>query len=183
MLEADAPAGVLRAEHVSIRRMIAVLRAVAVRVQEDEEFPAADVAVVLGFFRGFVELVHHQKEAAVLYPFAAMVAGEGAAEDVGALIADHDDSKLLLHSLTAFWEPGGLLAAERIAFAELARTYAQRLEGHMAIEEQRLFPLAETIPGDDQIRFVAEFERIAEQHRDHATWEAEIDRLESVYLL
>ncbi len=177
----ERPVDVLLEEHRLTRRSIGVLHRLADRVEAGDPFPAADVAVVLNFFREFVELVHHQKESAVFYPFAAMTGGDDAAESVGELIADHDESKTLLHSLTVFWEPTDLLADERKAFAEVARAYGGRLLRHMETEEEFLFPSAASIPGDDRIKFLEEFEEIASGHRTAGDWEPEIARLERMY--
>lgn len=182
LLDMEVPVDVLRNEHGCTRRMIGVLLAVADRVEAGQRFPADDVAVVLSFFREFVECVHHAKESVVFYPFAAMAGGDAAAESVGELVADHFESKMLLHSLTVFWEPDGLRGEERKAFSELARAYGSRLRRHMDFEERVLFPVATDIPGDDRIRFLEEFETIAASQKPLEFWIGEIDRLESTYL-
>lgn len=178
----DAPVDVLAAEHALTRRMIRVLTELSARVEAGEPFPAGDVATVLNYFREFVELAHHRKESIVFYPFAAMVGGEDAAESVGELIADHESSKLLLQSLCVFWEPDGLLDEERRAFAEVARTYGARLSRHMDIEEQLLFPVASSVPGDEQIRLIEELESIGGTQKPAEHWLTQVDRLERTYL-
>jgi hemerythrin-like domain-containing protein len=158
--------------------MVRVLGALAARVATGDSIPAADVGSILGFFRDFVEGVHHRKEAEVLYPAALLLGGDTGAEAIGRLVADHDESKMLLHSLWLFWEPNGLRAAERAAFAELARVYASRLGRHMDEEEERLFPIARRIPPDDQLRLVDEFAALGAGARSTEHWEREVGRLE-----
>lgn len=175
------PVTLLKHEHATTRRMLGVLLGVAQRIQDGADFPSADVALVLTFFREFVEQVHHQRENLVLYPFAAMVGGEDSAEAVGQLMADHDETKVLLHSLTVFWEPNGLLEEECKAFAELARRYARRLDAHMEIEERVLFPVSTEIPGDEAIRLLEEFEQIGAGRRSCDDWNTELERLELAY--
>lgn len=172
---------VLREEHRMTRRMVGVLRQITNRIGGHGEFPADDVAVVLSYFREFVEHVHHSKESVALYPLAAMDGDDRVAGCVGELIADHDESKMLLHSLTLFWEPSGLLLEEQAAFAQLARTYADRLMRHMECEEETLFPAAEAVPGDDQIRMREELDAVERGVQSGRDWRREIERLEAVY--
>ncbi|MCA8940928.1 MAG: hemerythrin domain-containing protein [Planctomycetes bacterium] len=176
------PVALLKREHATTRRMLDVLLALARRVEAGADFPSGDAAAILSFFREFVEQVHHRRENLVIYPFAAMVGGEESAEIVGQLMADHDETKLLMHSLTVFWEPNGLLPDERRSFAEVARTYANRLLKHMEIEERVLFPVATDIPGDEAIRLVGEFERIGVDRRSCEDWVVELERLEAEYI-
>lgn len=181
VLDLVTPVALLKREHATTRRMLDVLLALARRVESGAEFPVDDAAIVLSFFREFVEQVHHRRENLVIYPFAAMVGGEGSAEMVGRLMADHDETKLLMHSLTVFWEPDGLLPDERRSFAEVARTYANRMLKHMEFEERVLFPVAIDIPGDEAIRLVREFDRIGVDRRSCDEWIVELERLERVY--
>ena len=168
-------------EHALHRRMLAVLECIAERVECGDRFPAADVAMALTYFREFLDRVHHGKESEVLFPAVVMSGGDETAESIGALLADHDTNKLLLHSLTLFWEPGDLLPAERHGFADLVRTYAQRLRRGMHREESELFPLVLELPGDDCEQLLDDLERAGTGHRPMGFWLAEAARLESRY--
>ena len=105
----QSPVDVLMREHDLTRRMLTVLERIATQVEVGVAFPAADTAKVLTFFRDYVEQVHHVKESRHCFPAATMLCRDAVAEAVGRLVAEHDEGKILLHSLTLFWEPGDLL--------------------------------------------------------------------------
>src|SRR5690606_1190335 len=112
---------------------------IAARIDAGAAFPAADVARVLGYFREFGETVHHRREDEYVYALAMAHGDDRLAEAVGRLIADHEETRELLYSLTLFWEPGELLPEERRGFCAMARAYASRLRRHMDREERLLF--------------------------------------------
>lgn len=156
----QTPMQILEREHGVTRRMLTLLERLTAHVEIDAGFPAADVATVLSFFREFVELEHHAKEDLAIYPLALVHGDDRDAELVGRLVAEHDETKQLLHSLTLFWEPDDLLPEEREGFVELARTYVRRLERHMRLEERRLFPYARRMDAEETERVLASFESI-----------------------
>ena len=57
----NKPLDVLLDEHALHRRLLAVFERIARSIDAGAAFPAADVAVVLGYLREFVERLHHQK--------------------------------------------------------------------------------------------------------------------------
>lgn len=163
----------LRDDHALIRRVLAVLRAVAGHVGGGGCFPAEDVAALAAFFREFAEHQHHSKEETLLLATLAAHGAEEAAEGVGELLRDHEETRELLYTLTLFWEPThALTAAEAQAFAQVAQTYADRLVRHMDREEQSYFPLADrVIPGDEQLDLQARFAAFDEGRRSRASWQ------------
>ncbi len=169
-------------EHELTRRMLRVLEQISGRVSLGCRFPADDVAITLTYFREFLEQVHHAKESDHLYPAAMMSGTEDCAESIGSLMASHDDSKMLLHSLTLFWEPGDLLDEERTGFCDLATTYCSRLRQHIEMEEERLFPFADQLEVDEQARLTKEFQSIGAGHRPMSFWQGEAARLETAYV-
>ncbi len=162
--------------------MLAVLESVAEQVRGGCQFPADDVAVMLTYFREYFERVHHARESEVLYPAMAMLGQDQVAEVVGLLIADHDDNKMLLYSLTLFWEPGDLLEDERSGFADLVSTYAKRMAASMDTEERELFPAADQLPDGERDQIAARFERIGVGRRPMQYWVTQAQRLEREHL-
>jgi hemerythrin-like domain-containing protein len=169
----------LRDDHRLIRRAVGVLRGLAARVAA-REFPAAAIAEVAAFLREFAEHQHHRKEQSLLLATLAAHGADEAAEDVGELLRDHEETRELLYTLTLFWEPAPALTPEESrAFVEVARTYADRLERHMELEESRFFPLADrVIPGDEQIDLQRGFAAIDAGRRTRAAWAQAIAALE-----
>lgn len=170
----------LRDDHALIRRVIVVLRRMAASVELGMHFPAADVAAVAGFLREFAEHQHHSKEESLLLATLAAHGAEDAAEGVGELLRDHEETRELLYTLTLFWEPShALTPAEAVAFAQVAQTYTDRLDRHMTSEEARYFPLADRlIPGDEQLDLLKQFATFDEGRRTRAAWSVMVADLE-----
>ena len=159
-----------------------MLRQLASEVETGARFPAASIAAVAGFLREFAEHQHHRKEESLLLATLAAHGADEAAEGVGELLRDHEETRELLYTLTLFWEPTHALTAEEsAAFVQVARTYADRLERHMALEEAHFFPLADrVIPGDEQIDLQAQFAAADVGRRTRAQWADVIRPLEQV---
>ena len=176
------PIDVLLAEHALHRRMLTVLERIAAHVERDGSFPASDVARLLGYFREFVETVHHAKEDGTVYPLVMSFADDSLAETVGELIGDHIETKNLLHSLMLFWEPDDLLAEEREVFAELACRYAKRLRRHMEAEEATLFPAAASLDPAADAEILARFAAVSTGRSTLAEWAALAAELEEHWI-
>lgn len=163
-----------------MRRALDLLRALAAQVDAGARFPAAPIAAVAGFLREFAEHQHHRKEESLLLAMLAAHGADDAAKSVGGLLRDHAETRELLYTLTLFWEPTHPLTPEEsAAFVQVARTYADRLERHMDLEEACFFPLADrVIPGDEQIDLQQQFRVHDAGHRTHAQWEGMIAALE-----
>ncbi|MEZ5966484.1 MAG: hemerythrin domain-containing protein [Planctomycetota bacterium] len=170
----------LREDHALIRRAVAVLRRITLEVGAGARFPAAAVAAVAGFLREFAEHQHHRKEESLLLATLAAHSADDAAENVGELLRDHEETRELLYTLTLFWEPTHALTGEEsCAFVQVARTYADRIERHMAEEECRFFPLADrVIPGDEQLDLRERFASLDAGRRTRAQWTEVIAELE-----
>ncbi len=162
---------VLKREHALHRRMLTLLERMARAIDAGTAFPSADVADVLGYFREFVETYHHAKEDRALYPLTLGFGDDDAVEMVGRLVADHQETRDLMHSLTLFWEPGDLRDDERRGFAGLARAYASRMRRHMELEETRLFPRVEATIGDELDQAIADAVKPYAGRRDFAAWQ------------
>lgn len=167
-------------DHALIRRATTILRRLANRVETGLPFPSDAVAAVVGFLREFAEHQHHRKEESLLLATLAAHGADEAAEQVGDLLRDHEETRELLYTLTLFWEPSPVLTAEEsAAFVQVAQTYTDRLERHMAAEETLFFPLAERlIPGDEQLDLRAQFAAADAGRRTRAAWAELIVSLE-----
>jgi hemerythrin-like domain-containing protein len=132
----------LAEDHALIRRMLAVLDALAAALRRIGPFPNDDVAALLRCFREFVDHGHQPFEAEILYPVVLAQGSTGDAALAGRLVADHEETRELLHALELLWEPRGeLTTEERESFADVAHLFAVRLRRHLREEETRLFPL------------------------------------------
>lgn len=154
----------LRAEHRGVLRMCAILDAVALRVRDRGRLPSAeDVDSIEEFLRVFVDQCHHHKEESLLFPALAAV-GPRTEGLISELLAEHQEGRSLVDGLgsaataaTAAESDGGA------GWAASAETYTTLLRQHIAKEEERLFPEADSLlaPGE-QARLAEEYERVEE---------------------
>lgn len=173
----------LEREHALVRSALHVLQRVASHLEAGLPFPGRDVAVLLRFFREFVEGVHHRKEVRILFPAAVMSGGDAEATCAGLVARSHEDARALLHALTLFWEPeGDLLENERRVFAETCRAYALCLLRCMETEEEQLFRgIRHALPPDEVLALARDFAEIDSQRDGSRAWRAELRRLERTW--
>lgn len=166
------PTDNLRSDHLVVARGLAVLAAIGDHVRNGGAFPAHDCAIGLRFLREFVIPVHLHKEASVVCPALAMHGSEDAARLVGEVLRLHDEIVELTHSLVLFWEPTSDLSHdERIGFADTVDAVVARLRRLERMEEADLLPWCDQqVPVDDQLEWVAGFERIERDRSSRQVW-------------
>jgi hemerythrin-like domain-containing protein len=154
----------LKHEHRVIEHGLAVLEAIADRLEREEAVPQERVAALLGFFRDFADGCHHAKEEGLLFPeleAKGMPREEG---PIGVMLQEHEQGRALQQQLRT--------AAERLEEAEAcrqfvraAREYSALLREHIRKENGVLFPLAEQMLSEaDDEELVAGFERHEQEH-------------------
>lgn len=172
------PTDYLRADHSLVDRALDVLGAIAAHVHAGGAFPIQECAVALRFLREFLLPIHFRKENEIVWPAVAMRGEDRSAALVGELLRLQGEVTELVHTLVLFWEPvGELTAAEREGFAATAEALVAQLRRMQGIEERELFVMCDaTVPADDQIDWVTDFERF-DAGRPRAEWVAAINRL------
>ncbi|MEO6595783.1 MAG: hemerythrin domain-containing protein [Planctomycetota bacterium] len=178
------PTDNLRCDHALATHGLAVLAAIARQVRHGSGFPASDIATLLRFLREFVLAVHMRKENDHVCPAVAMRGDDRSAALVGELLRMHDEAAELVHALVMFWEPvGDLTAPESLGFADTAEALEARILRIQAIEEQELFPTCDAVvPADDQLDWIAAFERLEAERCSRAVWAQRVGDLAKVWL-
>lgn len=162
------------------RRMLVVLERIGLAIGDGRDGDQRSLALVLSYFSEFVLGVHQVKETEYMFPAAAMMDFADAAESVGRLIADHDETSILLGSLSGLCRAGALGEEERDGFLKLVRTYSKRALRHMK-EEEEIFVLAgEFLSDEDKALMLRQFAKVDRGQRGAKAWEREIKRLESL---
>jgi CBS domain-containing protein len=130
----------LRREHRLIVDVFAGLDALAERRRSGVDVPVLPVAGAIDFFAGFVAGCHGAKEEHALFP---ALAASGA--DDGGLVASLRASDVEADRILGALRPRSTrLRVEDEAWPLLAE-YVGLVRGHIASEEERLFPLAEGV--------------------------------------
>jgi hemerythrin-like domain-containing protein len=173
------PTDNLRSDHALVSTGVLVFERLGAHVRRGEGFPVADCAELLRFLREFVIAVHLRKEQDVLLPAVAMRGDDDAARQVGELMRLHEELTELTHSLVLFWEPlGELSPAEESGFADTVDAVVARVRRMQSLEERHLFPTCDAVvPADDQLDWLAQWQRLENERGGHAVWAPRIARL------
>jgi hemerythrin-like domain-containing protein len=167
-VEPRGPRGtdVLRAEHASIRRALAIVDAELERMVYDAAPDYARLLRAIRYLTGFSDCVHHPREDAAVR--AVERRAPEAVAPLAALAASHDElaeSGERLRDDVGRILDGGDVDVDRLA--RVGRAYAHALLQHLAFEEAMLFPLIEALLDE----------------RDWAAIQVEVPRvLEAVFL-
>ncbi len=133
-------------EHRTIERMLAVLEAVAQRLEGGQRVRSDLLREALDFTQNFTDRCHHGKEEANLF---ARLEARGIPRDggpIGLMLSEHDGGRKLVQGIAENIDAydGGDEGAAR-AIAGNARGYVALLREHIQKEEEFLFPAAEQI--------------------------------------
>jgi hemerythrin-like domain-containing protein len=160
--------------------MLVVLEKLGDQLAGGAEVDPVFLKRVLAYFSDFLIQVHQVKESDYLFPAAAMMDFARAGECIGRLVADHDETGVLLASLGEMCHTGSLGVEERKAVTNLIRTYCKRLTRHMEEEEEVFVLLGEFLSEKDEAKMIGQFEVVDRGHPSVGEWEREVKHLESL---
>lgn len=161
-------------EHKMIEHGLAVLQAVAGRVQKGEEVPTGRVGELLKFFQVFADKCHHAKEEGVLFP---AIEERGIPRDggpIGVMLYEHDRGRGYVRQMVDALPRLSEDAAAKEQFVSGANHFVALLSEHIFKENNILFRMAESVLSDeDDQRLMEQFER----HEREVVGEGEHERL------
>lgn len=150
----------LKHEHVVIRQALAVLGALAGRVESGDPPPEADLAGLLEFFTVFADGCHHVKEETILFPALEAAGLPKERGPLAAMLEQHDQGRRLVGILRGELPALSRDPAARRRFAAAARDYLSLLDRHIEIENEVLFPGADALlPAGSDAEIAAAFDR------------------------
>ena len=153
---------ILKDEHRVIERVLASLESAAGRLNAGEPLSPGVFIMAADFIKGFADGCHHKKEEGVLFPAmqAAGVPSEGG--PISVMLAEHEQGRRLTAGMRA--------AADRLASGDASASetvvknalqYVALLRGHIAKEDNVLFPMAErVIEGPARAEVSAAFDHV-----------------------
>lgn len=153
---------VLKEEHRSIERMLAVLEAAADHLEAGESVRPGLFREAVDFIRNFADKNHHGKEEANLFPLLAErgVAMEGG--PLGMMLHEHDLGREFIKAIEdaiGGYESGDEAATQEIV--DSVRGYTQLLTEHIWKEENVLFQMADQVLSEaDQQDLTERFEQV-----------------------
>ena len=138
------PTEELKAEHDDIRRMLAVVREMAARLERGEDVDAADLEKAIDFIRTFADGYHHAKEEDLLFPAMYAAGFPRGAGPVAVMLDEHNEGRAYVRGMaeaTARYSVGDTTARPEIA--AYAGNYAGLLDQHIEKENMALYPMAD----------------------------------------
>jgi hemerythrin-like domain-containing protein len=153
---------VLRDEHQGILAMLAIVETAANRVRDGKPVPANLFLDAVGFFRGFADGCHHQKEEAELFPRLVERGVPNQGGPVGVMLAEHDQGRALVSGIKVAAEQ--YAAGDQTAIPALVGNtlaYVRLLRAHIDKENNILFALADRVLSEaDEVQLYTAFEQI-----------------------
>jgi hemerythrin-like domain-containing protein len=133
--------------------MLAVLEAAAKRLDDGERVRPGLFRDAVGFVRNFADRCHHGKEEQNLFPRMEERGVPRVGGPIGVMLMEHDQGRdyvaAIADSIDAY--DGGDASSARV-IVDNARVYIELLHGHIAKEEEVLFPMADSVlsPADQK---------------------------------
>jgi hemerythrin-like domain-containing protein len=154
----------LAAEHRAIERMLAILAAVAARLEAGRAVAGQDLTESIGYLRGIVDRCHHRKEEQWLFPALESIGIAHKGGPIGALMEEHRLVRSHVQVMARAAQRLGVAqhdAAAAAEFAREARAYIDLVRAHIYKEESELFTTADArLSADEQARLETVFARI-----------------------
>lgn len=150
MESANRPSVVLRAEHLTILRVIEILGRLVTRSEQGKGFERLAFERCVEFFRLFADACHHAKEEDLLFPLleARGIPREGG--PIGVMLYEHglarQYTKEMADALDALGD-GEENAESR--FHAAAYEYIDLLRNHIHKEDNVLFEMGDRVMSDD----------------------------------
>lgn len=172
----------LKEEHRVIERVLEVLRPASDRLEEGENVPLEVFEDSVEFVREFADRCHHGKEENVLFP---LLKKKGLPEEggpIGVMKGEHRQGRSFVGALAVAVESyaKGDTGAKR-DIIENARAYVRLLRDHIAMEDGVLFPMGDSLLGEDeQTQLMQRFEDVEEKEIGHGKHHHYIELVEGM---
>jgi hemerythrin-like domain-containing protein len=145
----------LIAEHELIKRMTAVIEAVADRLDRHQEVPTRLLGDVMDFSEHFTSNCHHAKEEHHLFPILAQHGMAADSSPIAALREQHEANHAYLremHAALTHMRAGDPHAPR--AFAASARDYVRMIREHIRIEDHYFQEIAGVLTPDEDTMLI-----------------------------
>lgn len=172
-------------EHKAIKIMLNVMSNISESIKNKKVFYTNDVEKIVDFLSVYIDKCHKNKEETVFYP--ALLLSKYPFKNIGLIINEHSIGKGYLEEILCCVENckiGSTFSCERIA--DCIANYVQLKEGHIQIEENDFFPLAEKALSEEvQLEISKQFQLINDKFDGqdiHAHYEELLQSMEHKYL-
>lgn len=151
--------GVLVAEHEVIWKILDCLEVLA---QSGDRFDARTASEILEFLTQFADRCHHGKEEHCLFTALNALGMPSHVGPIAVMMAEHVEGRDAIARMRAEIAGAGAGNADALArFRQQAGRYVTLLRDHIDKENEVLFPMADSMLGDEgQKQVLAAFERV-----------------------
>ena len=139
---------VLRREHEAIVMALRILAEIDRHAIAHQPVNAQDLQTLVDFLAEFADTCHHGKEEQLLFPRLTQTGILKARQAVERLLPEHAQGRHWLAHMRRALQP----TFRPEAFHDASRAYAQLLLAHIEQENSVLFPMAEQLLTEDQLR-------------------------------
>ncbi len=138
------PKDVLREEHGTTLRMLAVLQKCFATLADLSQGDPQDLNALMEFFEIYVDRYHHGKEEQLLFPALSRTQTAKMDSLISSLIEDHRQARMGIERLKFdLMNIHTSIRADRNGFRERADRYVDLLRRHIRKENSKLLPLIE----------------------------------------
>lgn len=142
---------ILKSEHDTIKRMLAVLDSVCNHIEHKETVAATDLVRIVEFIRAFTDNCHHGKEEELFFETVEKLGPKEAEPLMGELMTEHTLGRAFVDSMSdEVSEIVDGIAPHASGFVEFARSYVFMMAHHICKEEHILYPTVDGHLTDEQ---------------------------------
>jgi hemerythrin-like domain-containing protein len=177
-----SPTENLKREHEAIYEVLNIMSKIANDIKEKKVFYATDIDSIVDFLIVFWYNCHNQKEEQVFYPALLRAGIQTDDESIGDISHEHSMGRIYIREIYHSIENckiGNSFSCERLV--DSLNNYVNLLRFHIQKEEEVLFPKADAVFTEDNLREITnQFEVIEEQTIGHSAHEQYFELLKQL---
>ena len=133
-------------EHDIIVKAIDIAKQAKLLIGKDDTLYEGLIRQLINFFRSYADRYHHYKEEEILFPEMSKrneLLADGVIQE---MLDNHEDFRGMIRNIEK-----KLDASEFLETQKILETYAEALLDHIAVENDEVFQMAETIFSDNEL--------------------------------
>jgi hemerythrin-like domain-containing protein len=177
-----SPTENLKREHEAIYEVLNIMSKIANDIKEKKVFYTTDIDSIVDFLIVFWYNCHNQKEEQVFYPALVRAGIQTDDESIGDISHEHSMGRIYIREMSYSIENckiGNSFSCERLV--DSLNNYVNLLRFHIQKEEEVLFPMADVVFTEENLREISnQFEEIEEQTIGHSVHEQYFELLKQL---
>jgi hemerythrin-like domain-containing protein len=164
---------ILKAEHRVIEQVLDCLERIVAFAIADGRIDRSAAEQAIDFFRAFADGCHYKKEEAHLFPAMESRGFSRQNGPTGVMLSEHEEGRQLIGRMKESLEGAARGQSEALRqFVDCASAYNQLLRSHIYKQDHCLFPMADSVLGEqDQASLIESFESVEHEAADAALHE------------